>query len=399
MTDVPHSSRHKSVSAGSDSGSSVQLSATGALAVEMMRIASVTPDDRGCNQLMIDRLSALGFQIEVMRFGQVNNFWARYGNSGPVLCFAGHTDVVPSGPEDKWQSPPFEPVVRDGYLYGRGAADMKGSLAAMITACEAVLQQGKLLNGSLAFLITADEEGAALHGTREVINTLESRAEKIRWCIVGEPSSTERVGDVVKIGRRGSLHGILTVHGIQGHVAYPHLARNPVHRAMLPLHELSHEVWDEGNAAFPPTSFQISNIHAGTRVDNVIPGDMQVVFNFRFSTELNEDLIRQRTEQILDRHALEYTLEWKLSGQPFLTNSQQLISAVSDSIREVNGVLTEASTSGGTSDGRFIAPTGAEVVELGPCNATIHKIDENVRLSDLDELSLMYQGIIRRLLT
>ena len=377
---------------------SEQLSPTAALAVELIRIPSVTPDDKGCNQVLADRLSALGFVVELMRFGNVNNFWARYGTTDPVLCFAGHTDVVPSGPEDKWQSPPFQPAIRDGHLYGRGAADMKGSLAAMVTACEALLGEQPALNGSIAFLITADEEGAAIHGTREVINKLEARNEKITWCVVGEPSSTKHLGDVVKIGRRGSLHGKLTVHGVQGHVAYPHLARNPIHQAMLPLHELSNELWDEGNEAFPPTSFQISNIHSGTGVDNVIPGTLEAVFNFRFSTELNEAMIRQRTEAILDRHELEYTLDWKLSGQPFLTRNQTLIAAVRDSIREVNGVVTQPSTSGGTSDGRFIAPTGAEVVELGPCNASIHKIDENVNLVQLDELSQIYQGIITRLL-
>lgn len=379
-----------------------QLSPTAALTVQLMRIPSVTPDDNGCNQVMIDRLAALGFTIETMRFGNVNNFWARYGQSGPVLCFAGHTDVVPSGPEEKWSSPPFEPAIRDGYLYGRGAADMKGSLAAMITACEAVIGDSQTsdveLAGSLAFLITADEEGAAIHGTREVIDILEKRNEKITWCVVGEPSSTESLGDVVKVGRRGSLHGKLTVHGIQGHIAYPHLARNPVHQAMQPLHELTQEIWDQGNEVFPPTSFQISNIHAGTGVDNVIPGTLEALFNFRFSTELNESIIRQRTEAILDKFELEYSLEWKLSGLPFLTRNAVLIDAVRSSIFNVNGVITTPSTTGGTSDGRFIAPTGAEVVEVGPCNASIHKIDEHVRLADLDELGLIYQGIIRRLL-
>jgi len=379
-----------------------QLSPTAALTVQLMRIPSVTPDDKGCNQVMIDRLAALGFTIEIMRFGNVNNFWARYGQSGPVLCFAGHTDVVPSGPEEKWSSPPFEPAIRDGYLYGRGAADMKGSLAAMITACEAVIGDSQTsdveLAGSLAFLITADEEGAAMHGTREVIDTLEKRNEKITWCVVGEPSSTESLGDVVKVGRRGSLHGKLTVHGVQGHIAYPHLARNPVHQAMQPLHELTQEIWDQGNEVFPPTSFQISNIHAGTGVDNVIPGTLEALFNFRFSTELNESIIRQRTEAILDKFELEYSLEWKLSGLPFLTRNAVLIDAVRSSIFNVNGVTTTPSTTGGTSDGRFIAPTGAEVVEVGPCNASIHKIDEHVRLADLDALGLIYQGIIRRLL-
>ena len=379
-----------------------QLSPTAALAVQLMQIPSVTPDDKGCNQVMIDRLAALGFTIETMRFGNVNNFWARYGQSGPVLCFAGHTDVVPSGPEEKWSSPPFEPAIRDGYLYGRGAADMKGSLAAMITACEAVINKTQTSNqelaGSLAFLITADEEGAAIHGTREVIDTLEKRNEKITWCVVGEPSSSERLGDVVKVGRRGSLHGKLTVHGVQGHIAYPHLARNPVHQALQPLYELTQEIWDQGNEVFPPTSFQISNIHSGTGVDNVIPGALEALFNFRFSTELNETIIRQRTEAILDKFELEYSLDWKLSGLPFLTRNAVLIDAVRGSIFEVNGVTTTPSTTGGTSDGRFIAPTGAEVVEVGPCNASIHKIDEHVRLADLDELGLIYQGIIRRLL-
>lgn len=379
-----------------------QLSPTAALAVQLMQIPSVTPDDNGCNQVMIDRLAALGFTIETMRFGNVNNFWARYGQSGPVLCFAGHTDVVPSGPEEKWSSPPFEPAIRDGYLYGRGAADMKGSLAAMITACEAVINDSQTgdeeLAGSLAFLITADEEGAAIHGTREVIDTLEKRNEKITWCVVGEPSSSDRLGDVVKVGRRGSLHGKLTVHGVQGHIAYPHLARNPVHQAMQPLYELTQEIWDQGNEVFPPTSFQISNIHAGTGVDNVIPGTLEALFNFRFSTELNELIIRQRTEAILDKFELEYSLDWKLSGLPFLTRNAVLIDAVRSSIFEVTGVTTTPSTTGGTSDGRFIAPTGAEVVEVGPCNASIHKIDEHVRLADLDELALIYQGIIRRLL-
>jgi succinyl-diaminopimelate desuccinylase len=378
------------------------ISPTVALAMALMEIPSVTPDDKGCNQLMIDRLSALGFKTEVMRFGEVNNFWARLGESGPVFCFAGHTDVVPSGPSDQWQSPPFTPTLRQGYLYGRGAADMKGSLAAMITACEDFInycrESDQTPQGSIAFLITADEEGSAVNGTRKVIETLEARNEKIRWCIVGEPSSSEVLGDVVKIGRRGSLHGRLTVHGIQGHVAYPHLAKNPIHQAMLPLHKLTSETWDKGNAAFPPTTFQISGIQAGTGADNVIPGVLDAVFNFRFSTELTETLIRQRTEEILNRHELTYTLDWKLSGQPFLTQGETLINATVDAVREVNGVITKPSTTGGTSDGRFIAPTGAEVVELGPCNASIHKIDERVLVGDLDALALMYQGVMRRLL-
>ncbi|MBC53969.1 MAG: succinyl-diaminopimelate desuccinylase [Gammaproteobacteria bacterium] len=378
------------------------LSPTAQLAVQLLRIPSVTPDDKGCNQLLIDRLEAIGFRCEVMRFGEVNNFWARLGNAGPVLCFAGHTDVVPTGPAQSWQSPPFTPTLRDGLLYARGAADMKGSLAAMVTACENFVatckSEQRQPEGSIAFLITGDEEGAATNGTRKVIETLEARDEKITWCIVGEPSSTDTLGDVVKIGRRGSLHGRLTVHGVQGHVAYPHLARNPIHQAMLPLDALARETWDEGNEAFPPTTFQISNLQSGTGADNVIPGLLTAAFNFRFSTELSETDIRQRTEAILDAHGIEYELAWTLSGLPFLTRSERLIQAVKDSVQAVNRVSTEASTAGGTSDGRFIAPTGAEVVELGPCNATIHKVNEHVRLADLDDLSLMYEGIIRRLL-
>jgi succinyl-diaminopimelate desuccinylase len=379
------------------------LSATIRLAAELIRIPSVTPDDKGCNQLLIDRLAALGFSVEVMRFGEVNNFWARFGSEEPVLCFAGHTDVVPSGPADQWQSAPFEPVIRQGMLYGRGAADMKGSLAAMITACERFIAANqshrKTLTGSIAFLITGDEEGSALNGTRKVIEALEARHEKITWCIVGEPSSTTTTGDVVKIGRRGSLHGKLTVHGVQGHVAYPHLASNPIHRAMAPLQALSQEVWDHGNQAFPATTFQISNIHSGTGADNVIPGLLTAAFNFRFSTELTEQEIKRRTEAILDSYEIEYSLEWLLSGQPFLTRSETLIHAVQQSISETTGLTCATSTTGGTSDGRFIAPTGAEVVELGPCNATIHKIDEHVSIADLDTLSTIYQRILEKLLT
>src|SRR5690554_5251698 len=380
--------------------SDLTLSSTATLAAELIRIASLTPDDKGCNQLMINRLAALGFHVEQMRFGDVNNFWARYGAEGPVLCFAGHTDVVPSGPEDQWHSPPFEPTVRDGQLYGRGAADMKGSLAAMITACERFLEKRRAqpLHGSIAFLVTADEEGEAINGTRKVIETLEQRGEKITWCIVGEPSSTDRLGDVIKIGRRGSLHGDLTVHGVQGHVAYPHLARNSIHQALLPLAALAKESWDNGNDAFPPTTFQISNIHSGTGVDNVIPGQLDARFNFRFSTALNEHIILERTQAILDTHQLDYSLEWHLSGLPFLTESRELVDAVQQSVKETTGVQAQPSTSGGTSDGRFIAPTGAQVVELGPCNATIHKVNEHVSLEDLDQLSIIYERVMERLL-
>lgn len=378
------------------------LSPTGQLAAELIRIASVTPDDAGCNQLLTDRLAAIGFRIEPMRFGSVNNVWARYGDQQPVLCFAGHTDVVPSGPESEWRFPPFQPTVHNGQLYGRGAADMKGSLAAMVTACERFLSDcghnDQRLQGSIAFLITADEEGEARDGTRRVIETLEARQEKITWCIVGEPSSTQQLGDVVKIGRRGSLHGHLTVHGIQGHVAYPHLARNPIHQAMLPLADLARQSWDDGNEAFPPTTFQISNIYAGTGADNVIPGLLTARFNFRFSTELNEQSIRERTHAILDGHQLDYSLDWQLSGLPFLTSTGELIEVVRETIAAVNGVQAQTSTSGGTSDGRFIAPTGAQVVELGPCNATIHKVDEHVDLEELDQLSAIYERVMARLL-
>lgn len=374
------------------------MTSTLSLCSALIEKASVTPDDAGCNQLLIDRLQALGFKVESMPFGDVNNFWARLGDKAPVFAFAGHTDVVPTGPVEDWIFDPFTPTVRDGVLYGRGTADMKGSIAAMVTACERFVAQGTPIEGSIAFLITSDEEGSAIDGTRKVIDVLEQRDEKIDYCIVGEPSSTNELGDVIKIGRRGSLHGLLTVHGAQGHVAYPHLASNPIHKAMLPLNELAEEIWDQGNDAFPPTSFQISNIRAGTGTDNVIPGTLEVKFNFRFSTELTQADIRERTEAILDSHELEYSLEWQLSGNPFLTHKGSLIDTVSASIKHVNGVDTQCSTTGGTSDGRFIAPTGAQLLELGPCNATIHKVNENVKVSDLDQLSVIYEEILKRLL-
>lgn len=375
------------------------LTPTVALAMELIEKASITPDEAGCNTLLMSRLRALGFVIEALPFGDVHNFWARYGNTSPVFAFAGHTDVVPAGQPEQWLSPPFAPEIRDGFLYGRGAADMKGSIAAMVTACERILGSGKAPHGSIAFLITSDEEGSAINGTRKVIEVLEARHEKIDYCLVGEPSSDKRVGDTIKIGRRGSLHGKLRVHGVQGHVAYPHLASNPIHNAMQPLDALCRETWDHGNGAFPPTSFQISNMRAGTGTDNVIPGDLDVTFNFRFSTALSEAAIKQRTHAILDAHDLKYTLVWQLSGNPFLTEKGTLIDVAAASIREVNGVETNCSTSGGTSDGRFIAPTGAQLIELGPCNATIHKINEEVRVADLDELTQIYERILERLLT
>ncbi len=368
------------------------------LCCELIRRPSVTPDDADCQTLMMQRLQAIGFDCTPLRFGEVDNFWATRGDSGPIIVFAGHTDVVPTGPEEQWHSPPFEPTVRDGLLYGRGAADMKASLAAMVVACEEFVAAHPDHNGRIGFLITSDEEGPAVDGTVRVMEYLQAQGERIDWCLVGEPSSTAQLGDVIKNGRRGSLNAVLTVHGIQGHIAYPHLAENPIHRAMPALHHLTTEVWDEGNSFFPPTSMQISNINGGTGATNVIPGEAQVVFNFRFSTEVTDVELRQRTEAILDAHHLDYSIDWNLSGQPFLTPSGELVDAAVHSIREVAGRETELSTAGGTSDGRFIAPSGAQVLELGPINATIHKLNEEVRVDDLPKLTAIYRGILERLL-
>jgi succinyl-diaminopimelate desuccinylase len=369
-----------------------------ALAKDLIRRPSVTPLDEGCQTLMAERLARLGFIIEPMVFEDTTNLWARRGSEGPLFCFAGHTDVVPAGPLDKWHTPPFEPTIQDGVLYGRGAADMKGSLAAMVVAVERFVAEHPDHTGSIAFLITSDEEGPFINGTTRVIDTLEARNEKIRWCIVGEPSSTAVVGDVVKNGRRGSITGDLLVRGVQGHVAYPHLADNPIHKAAPALTELAATVWDQGNAYFPPTSFQIANIQGGTGASNVIPGELQVQFNFRFSTQLTDMDIRERVETLLDRHGLDYQLDWTLSGQPFLTDTGDLLDAAVAAIEQVNGQRPALLTTGGTSDGRFIAPTGAEVIELGPVNATIHKVNECVKADDLDLLADMYQGILDRLL-
>ena len=369
-----------------------------ALAKDLIRRPSVTPQDEGCQTLMAERLARLGFVIEPMVFEDTTNLWARRGSEGPLFCFAGHTDVVPAGPLDKWHTPPFEPTIQDGILYGRGAADMKGSLAAMVVATERFVAAHPDHSGSIAFLITSDEEGPFINGTTRVIDTLEARNEKIRWCIVGEPSSTTEVGDVVKNGRRGSITGDLLVRGVQGHVAYPHLADNPIHKAAPALSELAATVWDEGNAFFPPTSFQIANIQGGTGASNVIPGELHVQFNFRFSTELTDLAIRERVEALLDRHGLDYELKWTLSGQPFLTDTGALLEATVAAVAEVNGQRPALLTTGGTSDGRFIAPTGAEVIELGPVNATIHKVNECVKAGDLDLLADMYQGVLTRLL-
>jgi succinyl-diaminopimelate desuccinylase len=359
---------------------------------------SVTPEDAGCQQLMADYLSPLGFNIEIMQFADTINLWARRGTEGPLFCFAGHTDVVPSGPEHEWQTPPFKATEIGEYLHGRGAADMKGSLAAMLVATKAFVTEHPEHMGSIAFLITSDEEGPFINGTTRVIDTLEARNEKITWCVVGEPSSTSKVGDVVKNGRRGSLTGDLVVKGIQGHVAYPHLARNPIHQASPALSELAAMHWDNGNEFFPPTSFQISNINGGTGAGNVIPGTLKVCFNFRFSTEVTDQELITRVLTVLDKHQLDYEINWTFNGQPFLTDHGKLLEATVQSIRETTGRETELSTAGGTSDGRFIAPTGAQVIELGPTNATIHKVDECVRMADLDTLAEIYQGILSRLL-
>ena len=368
------------------------------LARDLIARASVTPEDAGCQALLRERLEPLGFAAEPMRFGEVDNLWIRRGEAGPVFCFAGHTDVVPTGPRERWSSDPFLPEVREGRLYGRGSADMKGSIAAMTTAIERFLRAHPDHRGSIALLITSDEEGPSIDGTVKVVERLESRGEKIDWCLVGEPSSTARVGDVIKNGRRGSLSGRLRVQGRQGHVAYPHLADNPIHRVAPALAELAGTEWDQGNEFFPPTTFQISNIHAGTGATNVIPGEAEVLFNFRYSTESTQEDLKRRVHAVLDRHGLQYDLEWTLSGEPFLTPRGALVEATVAAIREETGVDTELSTAGGTSDGRFIAPTGAQVVELGPLNATIHQIDEHVGVEELETLSRIYEGILVRLL-
>ncbi|HFD79379.1 MAG TPA: succinyl-diaminopimelate desuccinylase [Gammaproteobacteria bacterium] len=374
------------------------MSATLDLACELIRRASVTPEDAGCQQLLCERLQAIGFRCEQLPFGEVSNLWARRGDRKPLLAFAGHTDVVPAGPREQWHSDPFVPEIRDGLLYGRGAADMKGSLAAMVTACETFVAAHPEHAGSIAFLITSDEEGPAVDGTVKVVEHLQHRGEHIDLCLVGEPSSSRRLGDTIKNGRRGSLNGHLKVHGRQGHVAYPQLAVNPVHLAAPAIAELVAIEWDRGNEFFPPTSFQISNIHAGTGAENVIPGELTLKFNLRYSTELDEATIRERVEAVLDRHGLDHELQWRLSGAPFLTPAGELVEAARLAIREVTGIDTELSTSGGTSDGRFIAPTGAQVVELGPLNATIHQVDECVAIEDLEKLSAIYRRLLEELL-
>lgn len=370
-----------------------------ALTRELVARASVTPEDAGCQAMLAQRLSAAGFACEDMPFGPVKNLWATRGAAdGPTLCLAGHTDVVPTGPESAWTSPPFEPTERDGHLFGRGAADMKPGLAAMVIAAERFVAEHPQHNGRLAFLLTSDEEGPAEHGTRAVVEALRERGEAIDYCVVGECSSVEQLGDRMMIGRRGSIGAQLTVHGKQGHVAYPHLADNPVHRVLAALDELARKQWDAGNTDFPQTSFQITNFNAGTGASNVIPGDAVIDFNLRYSTELTGDLIREQVTATLDKHKLNYALDWWHSGEPFLTPPGALRAAARASIGEVTGLQPDPSTAGGTSDGRFIATLGTEVVEIGPINATIHQVDECVRIADLPRLANIYQGVITRLL-
>lgn len=372
--------------------------ATFALACELISRPSVTPEDSGCLELIASRLAPLGFRIERIDTGGVCNLWARRGNAAPILCFAGHTDVVPTGPLDAWDSNPFAPTVRNDHLYGRGAADMKTSLAAFVTAIERFVAGHPDHNGSITLLLTSDEEGVASHGTVKVVEALAARGERLDYCVVGEPTSVRALGDTIKNGRRGSLSGTLRVKGVQGHVAYPQLARNPIHEFAPALAELAAIRWDEGNEFFPPTTWQVSNIHAGTGANNVIPGECEVLFNFRFASVSTADELKQRTHAVLDRHGLEYTLEWHLSGKPFLTGRGKLVAALTDAIRDTVGVDTELSTSGGTSDGRFIADICNEVVEFGPVNATIHKVNECVAVEALEPLSTIYERTLYALL-
>lgn len=368
------------------------------LAKELIAKRSVTPDDCGCQDLLIQRLEAIGFVVEKFRFGQTDNFYALRGSDGPILCFAGHTDVVPSGPAEEWQSPPFEPTERDGCLYGRGAADMKTSIAAFVTACERFVAANPLHSGRLALLITSDEEGDASDGTTRVVDVLRERGVRFDYCIVGEPTAVEVLGDTIKNGRRGSLSGYLTVRGKQGHIAYPHLASNPIHQVAPALAELTSISWDQGNVYFPPTGFQISNIHAGTGANNVIPGELVIQFNFRFSTESTESELKQKVHAILDKYLLDYELQWSLSGNPFLTEVGCLTQVAQKATQSICGVEAELSTSGGTSDGRFIKSIANELIELGPVNASIHQIDEHIQLAAIPQLSALYENIICQLL-
>lgn len=368
------------------------------LTQELIRRRSVTPEDDGCQALIAQRLSRIGFQCETIQCGAVTNLWARRGTEGPLLCFAGHTDVVPTGPLSEWHSDPFAPTIRDGRLYGRGAADMKSSIAAFIVAVEAFVAEREGHSGSIGFLITSDEEGPSVDGTTRVVERLKARNERIDFCVVGEPSSVHVLGDMIKNGRRGSLSGKLTVRGVQGHIAYPHLVKNPILMLAPALAELGAIQWDSGNEYFPATSFQVSNIHAGTGANNVVPGTLEMDFNFRFSTECTAQSLKARTDEVLRRHGLDYSIDWHLSGNPFLTARGALVAAVQSSIGQVNGVVPELSTSGGTSDGRFIADICPQIVELGPVNASIHKLNEHIDLKALEDLPRIYLGILRKLL-
>ena len=364
------------------------------LAKQLMARPSITPRDEGCLDIIAERLAPLGFTNERLRFGDVDNLWAEHGSGSPLFVFAGHTDVVPTGPLAAWRSDPFTPVVRDGYLYGRGAADMKSSIAAFVTAVERFVKDHPKHPGRVALLLTSDEEGPAVDGTAKVVDWLKTRGQQIQYCLIGEPTSQKTLGDMIKIGRRGSLNGRLTVHGVQGHIAYPQHARNPIHMLAPALAELTATEWDKGNDDFPATRFQASNIHAGTGADNVIPGELQIHFNFRFSTAVTEEDLRQRAEAILKRHGVEYALTWTLSGRPFLTRARTLVDAALRAVNESLGVASVLSTDGGTSDGRFIAPTGAEVIELGAIAESIHKIDERVPAADPDRLAGVYRTLI-----
>jgi succinyl-diaminopimelate desuccinylase len=374
------------------------MSDTLQLAQQLIACRSLTPEDAGCLDIIGARLSKLGFRQEKMRHGEVDNLWAWRGEAAPIVCFAGHTDVVPTGPVEKWSNDPFTPTVRDGMLYGRGAADMKGSLAAFVIAAEKFVAVHPQHKGSIALLLTSDEEGVAVDGTVRVVEALQARGRKLDYCIVGEPTAVSKTGDTIKNGRRGSLSGTLVVKGVQGHIAYPHLVKNPIHLAAPAIAELAATTWDEGNEYFPPTSWQISNIRGGTGATNVVPGTVEILFNFRFSTASTVDGLKSRVHAILNRHGFEYDLQWELSGKPYLTPKGDLVDAVSAAIRDVTGIETELSTSGGTSDGRFIADICPQVIELGPSNATIHKINECVPVDELEKLSQIYYGTLTRLL-
>ncbi len=374
------------------------MSETLELAKSLISKASVTPDDKGCQSIMIERLKKIGFEIHPLKFGDVDNFWATRGNGGPLFAFAGHTDVVPAGNEDSWNTKPFEPTIKDGFLYGRGAADMKGGLASMVTATENFVKENPNHNGTIAFLITSDEEGVAINGTVKVMDYLKENNQKIDFCLIGEPSSTNITGDVIKNGRRGSLNGEINVQGQQGHVAYPHLAQNPIHLIAPALSELCKQEWDNGNEYFPATSFQISNVHSGDGVTNVIPGEAKVMFNIRYSTETTKEELKSKVHEILDLHKLDYSVDWSHSGYPFLTPKGELVSACISAVKETKEITPELATSGGTSDGRFIAQEGTQVVELGPVNATIHQVNESVLVQDLEDLSRIYSKVLTKIL-